>query len=54
MSKVKRLNMETPKAIRDLMWKKIHPKDEYNDPVSLHNMQVLAAFVRGKIAGAKG
>ena len=39
---------ETPKEIRDLIWEVIPASTEHDDPVSEHNTDVLAAFLRGK------
>lgn len=44
-------DVEPPKEIKDLLWDSIPPVGEYDDPVSLHNTLILAAFVRGKEAG---
>ena len=41
-----------PEEIEDLIWDKLPKEDEWNDPVSNHNTEVLAAFIRGKEVGA--
>ena len=42
------VSVPTPEPIKGLLWDAIPAVDEHNDPVSLHNTLVLAAYIRGK------
>lgn len=42
------VSVPTPEPIKGLLWDTIPAIDEHNDPVSLHNTLVLAAYIRGK------
>ena len=42
------VSVPTPEPIKGLLWDAVPAVDEHNDPVSLHNTLVLAAYIRGK------
>ena len=44
--------VETPPEIKDLLWEVVPEDSEFNDPISLHNTQILAAFIRGQQSGS--
>lgn len=39
---------EVPEAIKDLLWKDVPATDEHDDPTSVHNTLILAAYIRGQ------
>ena len=45
-------DVQPPEEIKDLLWDEIPETDEHNDPVSNHNTEVLAGFIRGKEVGS--
>jgi hypothetical protein len=46
------ISVVVPERIKDLLWEVIPPTSKYDDPISLHNTYILAAFIRGKEEGA--